>query len=565
MPADAVVLDMASQSEGRPHLFLKKDYLSILDNQAGQYGSNNFVLDTSQISNSNKFVNYREAYLFIPLLLTLTAPAGSTFSPATAATSADFVMGLKNWIGTIIHSFTLDFNGTTILSQVPYLPMYNTFKLVTTFSLNDILTQGSSIGFNLDTSTSWAFTPSTATTSVNGKGTSNNQNLMSFPVVQGAFNSYLSTNEGFLRRQMYYNLNPSGLTSPSTTSTFASLLSASNMQATWKSYIFNTINATASAQGVFQQQIGGIVYLKHLSSFFNEIPLLKGTFFKMTAFISNTSVQFEIDANKNIINTSVTAPLAGVNPLMIASAYTGNGSSTLPAAIYTASICVGSKCLNTLQVAGANLQNSSMANVTLNVPAYSFAPIFEQAYLSEPIKKIVYTDIYQYQQQNVVGNFNFLVTNGISNQRKIIMLPYYTATSNGGLDPYASPFDPAGAGPTSPMCIINNLNFVVSGQNMLYNSVRYSWEMWLQQVYGINSINNGQIDGLCSSLIGQQDFENIYNYYVVDVSRKLPVEDAVPMSINIVGQNLNTNPLNLFVFVEYGVEISVDVLTGVRC
>ena len=65
------------------------------------------VKKTSQLSNSNKYMSYRESYLMIPMMLTLST-ANGVFTPATAATSSDYAMGLKNWFGSIIHSFTLD-------------------------------------------------------------------------------------------------------------------------------------------------------------------------------------------------------------------------------------------------------------------------------------------------------------------------------------------------------------------------------------------------------------------------------------------------------------------------
>ena len=74
------------------------------------------LIDTSQLSNSNKWFSYREAYLMMPLLLTLTGPSlldSAGFAPASAATSVDYAMGFKNWFGTMIHSMTLDMNGTT--------------------------------------------------------------------------------------------------------------------------------------------------------------------------------------------------------------------------------------------------------------------------------------------------------------------------------------------------------------------------------------------------------------------------------------------------------------------
>jgi uncharacterized alkaline shock family protein YloU len=44
----------------------------------------------------------------------------------------------------------------------------------------------------------------------------------------------------------------------------------------------------------------------------------------------------------------------------------------------------------------------------------------------------------------------------------------------------------------------------------------------------------------------------------------LPVEMTVPKSVQIIGQNLSSRSVDLIVFVEYGVSISVDLLTGAR-
>ena len=85
MSADKLVFDLSQELEGSPQIFIKKDWLSILDNMNQNYNANQSIIDTSQLSNSNKYINYREGYLAMPLLLTLTgagyvAPAvsGST-------------------------------------------------------------------------------------------------------------------------------------------------------------------------------------------------------------------------------------------------------------------------------------------------------------------------------------------------------------------------------------------------------------------------------------------------------------------------------------------------------
>jgi hypothetical protein len=111
--SDVLLYDLSSQTEGSPTVFVKKDWLSILDNQNGSYSSNQCVIDTSQLSNSNRFMSYREAYLQIPMVMTLTGDANDTIKCNTAATSCDYACGLKNWFGSIIHSIQVDWNGTT--------------------------------------------------------------------------------------------------------------------------------------------------------------------------------------------------------------------------------------------------------------------------------------------------------------------------------------------------------------------------------------------------------------------------------------------------------------------
>jgi hypothetical protein len=44
----------------------------------------------------------------------------------------------------------------------------------------------------------------------------------------------------------------------------------------------------------------------------------------------------------------------------------------------------------------------------------------------------------------------------------------------------------------------------------------------------------------------------------------LPVEMGVPKSVQIIGQNLSSKACDYWVFVEHGVKVSIDVLTGAR-
>jgi len=564
--SDALIYDLSQQTEGAPSIMVRKDWLSLLDNQNGQYNGNSSVIDTSQLSNSNRYMYYPSAYLQIPMVMTLTADANSdAFLPVAAGTTCDYACGLKNWFGSIIHSIQCDWNGVTVIQQTNFQGLWNTFKLMTTLSYNDILTQGSEIGFYPDDALSVIFN---AAASVNGVGTCFTQNAVTVPVVTGVHSTYNSGNIGFFKRQQYINYDPDGLTAPASAA-FSTLLTGASSTLAWKSYIFNKVNGAAGARGVVQWAINGIVRLKHLHHLFEKMPLLKGVYLKITLQLNNSSVNFSsAGAGGNLSINSVASNVGGVIPIQIASAAAANGSvACFPAIAYTVSLSVGATPLVSSQTAVAGVTNAPLGrSITLNVPSFVMAPSFESAYLSSQIKTVEYEDIYQYQVLSIPAgsNINSLITNGLSNISKVLVLPFFTTAANGGVNPLYSPFDAAGTGVTSPLCLLQNFQVVVSGQNALYNTQKYSYQQFVEQLAGANSVNGTETDGLCSGLVGLLDFETAYNYYYVDISRMLDIERSVPKSVSIQGTNLSAKAIDLIVFISYRQTLKVDVLTGSR-
>ena len=580
MSGDTLVYDMASMTEGSPNIFVKKDWLNILDNQNGNYQGNQSVIDTSQLANSNKYMNYREAYLAVPMVLTATNAAAADVSPlaapATDSTSADAAFGLKNWFGSIVHSFTLDYNGTTIVQQTPFVGMWNCFKLLTTLSYQDLVSNGAEMGFYPDDPLAWGFAPAAASSaSASGIGTYNNVNRLAPALVNTKFFGFKRGNEGFLKRQMYIAYDASGTTGGAAATgsdTYGSILSSSACVAQYKSYINLKTNASSPIASV-QYSIMATIRLKHLHSFFQNVPLLKGVFMKMTLNLNQTSVIVSTPSSGNAddysgVTVSVNSPLGGVSPIMIASAEADNGGAAAlllsgVSKAMTVSLAVGSK---PIVAAHSAYTTSFPSSIQLYIPAYTFNPVYETAYLSSPVKKVSYTDVYQYQVLNVASGatFNNLLTNGISNIKSVLVIPIYTTTANAGISPILSPFTGEGSGTTSPLALLTNFNVVVAGQNQIYNTQKYSYEQFLHQLQGCNAINADMTDGLTSGLIDKLGFEHQYCYYYVNCSRMLPVEESVPKSVSIVGQNSCAKAVDLYCFIEYGVEVSLDVLTGAR-
>lgn len=657
-------------------------------------------------------MSYRESYFLIPMTMTLVSgncltencsaklvknneagadSIGQTFSPnqndvsisdeqviSENYNSADNLLGLKNWFGNIIHSFTLDYNGSTIVQQTPFVNMWNSFKLLTSLSYNDVITQGCTIGFYPDDPEAFSFyQPDTGCdlTSVSsslanpfpeldavssnpvsypGTGTCNNATNSYSNFLDNLQNSSFNTsgeNKGLKERQKWINfdtdgicgknaiatvdlVNAEGMIAPSASvvaSPYVGLLTKQNLNLMWKSYIClkqNQLEPTAGTQtqaGVLQYAIIATVYLKHVHSFFNMCPLLKGVFMKMTMNLNNSactvlagyncSATDEGDAiasTKFLVCSESSSALGGVSLPMISSIVGNNGGRVLVlgntldatgagnavwARPYRLSLCVGSTVLDTAtnSIVQSNVINGNnpCKSIYLYIPAYTFNPAFEQAYISSPVKAIKYTDIYQYQVLGVQNQFNNLLTNGISSIKSVLIIPYYSTQNDlaltsgqsattvlkglpagvvlgkntgfvSGVPVFQSPFDTAGCGTTSPLCHFTNFNVQISGQNAIYNLQLRSFEQFNNQLYGQNAVNGGLTDGITSSLISRQGFDMNYCYYYVNVERMLPVEQAVPKSVQILGTSLSSKKLDLFCFIEYGTEVQIDVLTGAR-
>ncbi len=611
--ADPLVFDMSQMSEATPSVFTKRDMLALQDQQNGNYASNQIVLDTSQLANSNKYMAYRDAYLTVPMMLAASsvptansANSSALPTPTSNSQSADFGFGLKNWFGSIVHSMILDYSGTTIIQQTPLSGLWNCFVLNTTMSLGDLETIGASIGFYPD-DVNFVY----SSTNADGltKGVTNTFNTVAQGSIVNHAGGQQFSNKGMFERQNKLLTSPEANTG-GLGATVSTLMGADAMTALYTSRVISRVNAVDHASsptaGCIVYAIQAQIYLRHLHSFFAQIPLLKGVFFRLTLNINNIVMSLKqsttTDAGFDLTQSTITSPLGGVNPILIASlanSAAGAGpvtslvdnaagavrANTFSSSIITASagasslrvtLNVGNKIIDSVQKkqlddAGSVSTSSLSSSCILNVPAYTFNPSFEEAYLSQPVKTIMYSDIFQFTTNSTKkGPFNYLITNGISNIKSVLILPMLKSitgidgTGAEVLPPFQSPFDTCGSGTTAPYAALNNFNVVVAGQNMVYNQVQYDYQQFEDQLRGVNSVNGGLVDGLTSGLIDFHKFQRMYRYYYINCARMLPIDEAVPKSVSISGTVQSELDITFYVFIEYGVQVSVDCLTGAR-
>lgn len=577
---DVLTYQISSEPTQPKSVMLQKKWLNMLDLSNGTYNTSQSIIETSVLANSNDFLNYREAYLAVPMILTATNTAldstGCMTAPATAATSADYAFGLKNSYLSIIHSVSVDLNGVNVVQQTPLCSLWNNFQLLTSLSLDDVNTQGSSIGFYPDNPLAFSYH---AAASSAGTGVVNNDVSCSIPNYATQFNSYDTSNEGLLKRIQYINYDADATTGPAGTgSAFSTLQTATYANDLYRSQVFKKQNGTASLYSVYQVQIMGIIKLKHIHNLFNVLPIAKGLQFKIILNLNQTKTTLTRSSGVWTASNNFLA-YNGVNPLMFASARVGVQQTTtvLPLNVgstYAAfpndgsvevSLYVGNTCQDSTQKNVSGVTTSSLpSSIQLYVPAYVMNPVLESIYItSNPNKTIVYKDIYQFTTTSVSGgaNFSHLITNGIKGLTSILVIPYFTSSVAGGI-PYQNIFGAEGGGCTSPLTSISNFNVRVAGQNAIYNLGRYNYENFNNQLYGTNAVNAGLTDGLTSSLINELSFNLSHCYYYVDVARGLPVETTIPKSVEIVGTNKSVLAVQYYVYCEFTNSITVNVNTG---
>jgi len=461
---DNLVFEESINSEVDSSEFISKKWIYVNDSNSQNYTSQ-IVIDSTPLSNAGGYINWQEAYILMPLVLQLSCATTANL-PANAPSLGDNSCALKNSFIQMINSMNVEFNNQNIIQQTPLTNVFRTFKLMTSYSQNDIVNNGSNYGFYPDTADGWEFKTAN---SDSGLGLCGN--------VNGNF--------GISSRKNFWNYNP-----------------------------LNTVD-------------------------------------------TQTLI--------NVFTTVTPSVLGGLtNPIMLLPITTGGGGlNNLPDGSYSISLSIF-KNNNTGN--GQTDAQSALQACRLYAPIYKFNPIAEQRYLSlAPTKKIEYNDIFQYQFNKIGRNeqFNFLVSNGISNIQSVTVIPLLSAGANGtSYNTLLSPFSTTGGTP-DPITL-TNFNILVSGVNLFLNNELYDFEQFTQQLDESNQLNGNLTTGLTSGLISEADFQNGMRYYYGNCARQLPSEMGVSRSIQIQGLNASLKEINILVFVEFKRSITIDILTGAR-
>ena len=540
--------------------FVKREITYVNDNNNTNY--NGIIkFESSSTANSGKWASYSEGYIVAPIVIALQSSVDIT---STAGPNG-MMVGLKNGYYQFIHQVQVILENTTIIGNTPYTNFWINYKLMTTFSQSDVNKWGASLNFYVDSATSFQYT-SNATATAWGCGLTNNQII--FPTTSNVTYATKATqydyyNSGFLKRLQNTSFSPIAtggygynfFTSPTST---------------YKNYFTNNGGTTTAM--VYSWHILARWRLKDLNSFFQEVPLLRGGFFKIYITTNTSSMTLSITGGTpptmSITSTSNYSISGGAtNPLMIASAAAGNPLNVVGATTTVFTIACG---IASATVGTTKIGTQFFTSCRLYVPVYTLNDDQEREYTADPVKTIEYNDIIQYTISNVgaAGTINSLLTNNLANAQELVIIPYLNTavsnTTNGTIitNQFESPFDSCPA-TTAPLAALTNLNVQISGLNIWQEAQNYEFDTFINEVAPEGAINGGQSTGLTSGLIDELAWSNAYRYYVVNLSRRLNNGDElIGKSYQITGKNSSAVALDLYCFISYKRTITLEKLTG---
>lgn len=564
---DKILIDdtIAGQSIDEWKSFSKSSAYSYINDQQGQAYSNMVSFDLTSAISQNGFMALESSFLLMPFSTILSSTVITSGLPILNQTVA-----LKNNFINFVDSVQLWVDGVQLIDATNYSNFPIQILDALTMSADDLKLVGSALNISPDTPTSIRFPGTTATTS--GDGIVNNVYLNNAAATTLTSTDYSLMNNGLAQRNLNTFLDPSlsaNYTAGTITSYPTPLAGTSGgicPTATLQNYFSSGTTSTSTASAAWNY----IVYLplRKLGDIFCKLPLLKGGQIRIQVnFNASVSVFNVTTATSGLMKMTSNVQTAGnTTPHMVTNSLINLLSGTGSTSAFTLTTAVQAKTQAKSGTA-PQLGFSLLPQCRIYVKNVVVNPNFEERILSNRVQKIRYYDWYQYPilKTSTGAPYSATLSTAIINPQLLIVIPFQNGAS--GLfnsftgNQFNSVFDTAPA--TSlpgAMGAFTNCNVTLSGVSLWQQNQNYIYDNWAQEVNKLG-LNAGLSKELASGLVGLNEWA-WSPYLIADLSRRSPEQDRTYQSITLFGNNASGVTIDLYCFVLYEKQITVDVLTG---
>jgi hypothetical protein len=580
--------------------YVSKQFNFVQDINGGIYSNNGLSLvqfDLSSIYNSTNLIQPDSAFLAIPITyVTAYVTTGGALAAPVASSWSN--TGLKSGYFQLVHGADVAMNGKTVNQFQPFTNAYVGFRLLSMMSQDDLKTLGTTLGFGSEldnpnslkfngsavTNASGAFPSATVAGGVGGNGISNN---LPFPIAgagdfadQGAIgvqNAGMYNNglQSRMKRVIDVTQQGNGLFGAAGTAGSTYVTNATNTVKEFKPYYVVNNTNYATYYDV------AIIRLSDLFDSWKSLPLMKKLDATARFYINTGTVVSNVVASGAGVSTGLQITSGLYNTFTATCPIMQNAVATYPnsTGAVVSGLFIGTPTATSISAFGATVNLASgtashfMPSCRIYYAQVQLKPEKLIPYISENrAKKVVFTDFLTNTISAISAGTtaSSLVQSGVSSIRGILILPFISATTNGGtisgggtgitaFSQLLSPYDTAPM-TNAPISLLN-VQVSVGGVNQLANTINYGWEEFLEQVTLYEKLNSLDY-GLSCGLINENYFNNAYKAYYVDLSRANEADLLTPRNVNVTFTNNSLQTIDCLVFTEYFREMVVDVETG---
>jgi len=565
---DSSILAESQSDPDHPQFeFTSRKVVSVPDINNGQYSANTIDFDLNSLAANNQFIDWRAAYVSIPLIMTVSGHTTAVTTVIVANPSANppvvgsttttytnnnqkqlFAASLKSCTANLIHSMSVQLNNNTLIPITPFSNLMVNYKMLHEYSLDDVHNKGSVIGMSKLSPESQSY--QSTLPSARGIGSINNKVKEDALFDPDTGYSFLQNKERLerMKRSSFYDKSTEN----------ASMMKSTLLNDTMKDGV------QVSSDGLVVYQILATIKMDQLHDYFEKVGLIKNSNYRMIFHTNaNSSCTLSL-TNKLISDVSISSPNKTL-PFQVSPIDEG-----LPVINTTSSIVVKLDVVKSsvTSLGVAKEYKHPQTQCRMYVPLVSMNAELESIYLKDNVKTVLFNDFHVYNSGNLsnIGKnatVNTLLSNGLTRIRRLIVMPFLNAKSNGnkGFGPMESCFCDEPSTLASPYLHIDDFNVTLSNVNVYPQNIKYNFEHFLNEIHSDGSLGAGLNGQMSSGLINQQTFDT-YPHLVVNLERKSKSGDDVPQSIGLTFKNASSFTVDYTVIIEYQREVHIDKSTG---
>jgi hypothetical protein len=555
--------------------YKSKTFSYINDINSGVYNNNGLSLlqyDLSSIYNSSAFSDANDLFLILPIVMSAVYSNGATGQVAPPVDGFSKV-SLKSNFAHLIHSIDVTANGKSVQEQQPYISVYKHFKMLSQMTANDLLNQGTSLGFadSLDSTTSMRYVAGAGSAAIeSGSYLTNNRAENGSTVSTGNGTQAISgvQNTGCVNAAIQQKV---GRYIDTSTNTAANNFLTNLVTKTQLASEFRPYYEVQNNVGLWYDY--AVIRVKDLCDVMAQMGLVKKMDILLRLYVNTGSV---------VVN------VAGTVTTQSAYYYTGQSASTFtnvcpitvnytghpfPAAMtqITAGCYIAKTPAVTIQGQAIASYSSPMSAARAYYSLIEIDPEKGRLYLEQNLnKRIVYESVVTNNYNTIAAGASFsqLIQSGIRAPLGVLVVPCISATTSAtvsatvqGYSQWGSCFDTFPA-TFCPAVSLTNFQVTLGGSQIFQGtgSLSYTFENFIEQIALARDLTSGTL-GLSVGLINQKFWESSKVYYA-DLSRGTRADKETARNLNISFLNNSACAIDILVFTIFNDQIVLNVSNG---